>query len=55
MLSRLRHLADNMAVEILGGVIEVDEAFVGGRNRNRHAKNEIRELGRRLSDRRWFG
>ncbi len=29
MLSRLRHVADNMAVEILRGVIEVDEAFVG--------------------------
>ena len=36
MLSRLQHVADNMAVEILRGVVEVDEAYVGGRNRNRH-------------------
>ncbi len=40
MLSRLRHVADNMAVEILRGVIEVDEAYVGGRNKNRHANKK---------------
>ena len=41
MLSRLRHVADNMAVEILRGAVEVDEAFVGGRNKNRHAKKKF--------------
>lgn len=41
MLSRLRHVADNMAVEILHGIVEVDEAFVGGRNRNRHANKKL--------------
>ena len=41
MLSRLRHVADNMTVEVLRGVVEVDEAFVGGRNKNRHAKKKF--------------
>ena len=41
MLSRLRQVADNMAVEILRGIIEVDECYVGGRNRNRHAKKKF--------------
>ncbi|MCY3958808.1 MAG: IS1595 family transposase [Chloroflexi bacterium] len=41
MLSRLRQVADNMAVEILKGIIEVDECFIGGKERNKHAKKKL--------------
>lgn len=41
MLSRLRQVADNMAAEVLEGIVEVDEAYVGGRNRNRHANKKF--------------
>lgn len=41
MLSRLRHVADKMAVEVLQGIVEVDECFVGGRERSKHAKKKL--------------
>jgi len=41
MLSRLRQVADNMAAEVLEGIVEVDECYVGGRNKNRHADKKF--------------
>lgn len=41
MLSRLRQVADSMAVAVLEGIVEVDECYVGGRNKNRHANKKF--------------
>lgn len=41
MLCRLRQVADKMSVEVLKGIVEVDECYVGGRNRNRHSKKKF--------------
>lgn len=46
MLCRIRHVADKMSVEVLKGIVEVDECFVGGRLGNMHKKKRrrIRDL-----------
>ena len=41
MLCRLRQVADAMRVDVLKDVVEVDECYVGGRNRNRHARKKF--------------
>jgi len=48
MLSRLRHVADKMAVEVLKGIVEVDEYFVGGKARNMHSRK--RKLNRQRTN-----
>jgi transposase-like protein len=44
MLQRLRHTLSNGTVEILGKnkIVEVDETFVGGKNKNRHLNKKVK-------------
>lgn len=41
LLHRVREMLANNAPEMLHGNIEVDETFVGGKNKNRHANKKI--------------
>lgn len=53
MLHRLRHALglDNKLDEQLEGIVEVDETFVGGKNRNRHTDKKVKNSqGRSFKD-----
>lgn len=55
MLQRLRTALGNGSFEMLGGenIVEVDESFVGGRNKNSHAKKKVKNSqGRSCIDKR---
>lgn len=41
LLHRVREMLANNAPEMLSGNIEVDETFVGGKNKNRHANKKV--------------
>jgi len=41
MLHRIRGMVANKAPEILEGVVQVDETFVGGKNKNRHQHKKV--------------
>lgn len=44
MLQRLRTALGNGSFEMLGGenIVEIDESFVGGKNKNRHANKKVK-------------
>lgn len=44
MLQRLRLVLGSRSFEMIGGdrVVEVDESFVGGKNKNRHANMKVK-------------
>ena len=47
LLHRVREMLHNNAPEMLDGIVEVDETFVGGKNKNRHAsKKAAKSQGR---------
>jgi transposase-like protein len=51
LLHRVREMFKNSAPEMLEGNIEVDETFVGGKNKNRHANKKIEgSQGRSAAD-----
>lgn len=53
LLQRLRHLmgVDNDPNETMEGIIEIDETFVGGKNKNRHKdKKAVNSFGRSFVD-----
>jgi transposase-like protein len=51
LLHRVREMLTNNAPEMLEGNIEVDETFVGGKNKNRHANKKIEgSQGRSAAD-----
>ena len=51
LLHRVREMFRNTAPEMLEGGIEVDETFVGGKNKNRHANKKIEgSQGRSAAD-----
>lgn len=51
LLHRVREMFKNTAPEMLEGNIEVDETFVGGKNKNRHANKKIEgSQGRSAAD-----
>ncbi len=51
LLHRIREMLANNAPEMLEGNIEVDETFVGGKNKNRHANKKIEgSQGRSAAD-----
>lgn len=41
LLHRIREMLNNHKQEVFEGGIEVDETFVGGKNKNRHANKKI--------------
>jgi transposase-like protein len=41
MLHRIRGMVANKAPEMLEGYVQVDETFVGGKNKNRHAHKKV--------------
>ncbi len=41
MNHRIRTMLTNVAPEMLEGIIEADETFVGGKNKNRHASKKV--------------
>jgi len=45
MLQRLRLALENVSFEMIGGdkVVEIDESFVGGKNKNRHANKKVKK------------
>ena len=51
LLHRIREMLANNEAEQLGGVVEVDETYVGGKNKNRHANKKIEvSQGRSAND-----
>ena len=51
LLHRVREMLANNAPEMLEGNVEVDETFVGGKNKNRHANKKIEgSQGRSAAD-----
>ena len=45
MCHRIRAAMSNDRIELLAGEVEVDETFVGGKNKNRHADKKIKGRG----------
>jgi len=43
VLHRIREMLSENAPELLEGVVEVDETYVGGKNKNRHADKKTKE------------
>jgi len=51
LLHRIRHMLVNNAPEMLDSVVEVDETYIGGKNKNRHDNKKIEgSQGRSPSD-----
>ena len=51
MLHRIREMLNNNAPQMLEGTIEVDETFIGGKNKNRHANKKVKDSqGRSVKD-----
>lgn len=51
MLSRIRNTFKPQPKEKLTGIVQADETFVGGKNRNRHANKKVKEAqGRSVKD-----
>lgn len=42
MLHRIRECFSNENDSKLDGVVEIDETFVGGKNKNRHANKKVK-------------
>jgi transposase-like protein len=51
MLSRLRHAFKIDSTDKMDGVVQADETFIGGKNKNRHADKKVEESqGRSVKD-----
>lgn len=51
ILHRIREAFTNSAPELLGNIIEADEMFYGGENKNRHSNKKVKEAqGRSVKD-----
>lgn len=51
MLSRIRHCYKQEDTDMMSGQVQVDETFIGGKNKNRHANKRVKESqGRSVKD-----